>query len=81
MNNLLKVAIVAAGGSTIVANHFKVHRASVSRWIAGANFPPEHVAQLCAMGGGIVKPEQLTQFLADRAAEQARGKVLERAAA
>lgn len=81
MMNLLKVAIVAAGGGKAVAAHFKVHPASVSRWIGGESFPPEHIAELCAMGGGIVKAEQLTQFLADRAAAKARGKVMERAAA
>lgn len=82
MTNLLKVAIVAAGGGKRVANRYGVHTASVSRWISGMNpFPPERVRDLCEQGGNIVDADRLAGWLADREAAKARAKVLEKAAA
>lgn len=81
MQNLLKIAVVAAGGTTRVADRLGVDRATVSRYIAGLiPFPPERVGELCEQGGRIVAPARLAAFLADREAEKARAKVLARAA-
>jgi hypothetical protein len=82
MMNLLKVAIVAAGGGKRVAQRYGVHAVSVSRWVSGTNaFPPDHVRDLCEQGGNIVDPDRLAAWLADREAAKTRARVLEKAAA
>jgi len=81
MQNLLKIAIVAAGGTTKVAASLGVQRATVSRYISGdLPFPVEKVRQLCDEGGDIIDAKRLTVFLADREAERARAKVMSGAA-
>lgn len=81
MQNLLKIAIVAAGGTTKVAKSFGVQRATVSRYISGdLPFPADKVRELCEGGGNIIDAKRLTTFLADREAERARSKVIARAA-
>lgn len=82
MQNLLKVAIVAAGGGRKVAKRYGVNPVSVTRWVMGVNpFPPKHVRDLCEQGGNIVDADRLAGWLADREAAKARAKVLEKAAA
>lgn len=81
MQNLLKIAIVAAGGSRAVARHYAVTPVTVSRWTSGLMpFPAEKVRSLCDLGQGIIPAERLAGFLADREAERARRKVLAKAA-
>lgn len=78
--NLLKIAIVAAGGGKAVAQMFRVTPVTVSRWVSGVNpFPIEHVRKLCD-AGGIIEPARLSIWLADREATKARDKVLQKAA-
>jgi DNA-binding transcriptional regulator YdaS (Cro superfamily) len=80
MQNLLKVAIVAAGGGKAVAQMLGVTPVTVSRWVSGLNpFPIEHVRKLCD-AGGIIDPARLSIWLADREAERARAKFIARAA-
>lgn len=80
MKNLLKIAIVAAGGTAPVAKFLGVQSATVSRYISGdLPFPPDKVRELCEMGGDIIEAKRLTAFLADREAERARAKVIARA--
>jgi hypothetical protein len=81
MPNLLKLAIVAAGGNSVIAARYGMSRGMVSAWVARGSFPPDKVADLCGLGGNVIKADSLLGYLADIAAEKARARVLERAAA
>jgi DNA-binding transcriptional regulator YdaS (Cro superfamily) len=82
MQNLLKIAICAAGGSKAVALGLKVSPVTVSRYISGAiPFPADRIAWLCTEGGDIIEGKRLAAWLADREAEKTRARVLAKASA
>ncbi len=68
MTNLIKLAIVAAGGNSVVSERFGVSGSTVSCWHKRGNLPIDHVRDLCAMGGNFIRPEKLLVFMADRKA-------------
>jgi DNA-binding transcriptional regulator YdaS (Cro superfamily) len=70
--NLMKLAIVAAGGTLAVAARHGVRAETVSRWISGdLTPPPAIITDLVAAMGGLVTEAQVLGYIADRAEERA----------
>lgn len=80
MPNILKLAIVAAGGPKVVGPHFGVAPKVITVWQQRLNFPADKLDELCRMGGQRVRPDEIVQAMAEHAAERARAKVLAKAA-
>jgi len=66
MINLVKIAVVAAGGTNAVAHHFDVSGPAVSRWTSGFTIPLKNVRRLCSLSDNFVKPGDLLLFIIDQ---------------
>ncbi len=69
--NLIKVAVEAAGGRTVVSRAFGMDVWSITNWQRTNRVPAHHIRQLCAMGDNIITPERLLAYIEEHAA--ARG--------
>lgn len=79
--NLLHLAVECASGIQPVADLFGISRQAVSGWVTRRAMPVNYIVPLCNAGGNIITADQLTTFLADQRAEQARARTLQRAKA
>ena len=70
--DLLKIAIVAAGGRKAVAARLGITASAVDDWRTRGLIPERHRQTVCAMGGNIVTPEALAAFLRRRTDEPDR---------
>jgi len=69
-HDILKIAIVAAGGTKDVAKHFNVSITRVSQWISERQMPLRHVRELTDRGGQIITTERLLNYIADHASKR-----------
>jgi len=65
--NILRLAVVAAGGTFAVARHFSVDPARISKRMRDRFWPAEHIRPLCQLGQHHITVDQLLEYL-----EQAR---------
>jgi hypothetical protein len=66
--NLIAVAVTAAGGVDVVADHFKLTRPAVYYWIRKNVLPTKYVRQLCVLSRGVVSTDALLDYM-ERVAE------------
>lgn len=61
--NLIKVAVEAAGGRTVVAAALGIDTWTVTNWQRIARVPAQHIRVICAMGDNIITPERLLAYI------------------
>lgn len=70
-SNIIRLAVLAAGGDNAVATEFGISRWSVRDWIRRSRVPSEKIRRLCDMGGVFTPDQVLAQIeaaMADREA-------------
>lgn len=68
--NLIKVAVEAAGGRSQVAKAWNLSPWTITGWQREGRMPVEKIRPLCALGGGVVTPEQLLAYMEQRTTEK-----------
>lgn len=53
----VKAVIVKAGGAQVVANHFKLSKVSVYKWVWNERVPAERVNELSELSG--IEPSEI----------------------
>lgn len=76
--NPVRAAIAAAGGYQKVADLFGVSARVVATWWTRLGIPPECIDRLCEAGGGIVDPDVMREYVAERLAERAATRIRQR---
>lgn len=69
--NLIKLAVQAAGGRHTVAARMGVGHQTVAKWWQAHRVPSTYILRLCAMGGNIITPEQLLAYIEEHASAAA----------
>jgi len=75
--NIIKLAVDAAGGREPVAAHFGISAWTVDYWVRYRRVPSHSVRKLCALGGNIVTPDHLLEFIENNATGTSESKALE----
>lgn len=68
--NMIKLAILAAGGHEAVAEEFGITHWAVREWEKASRAPLMRIRRLCDMGG-VISPDQILEHIEAKAAEKA----------
>lgn len=68
--NILRLAVVAAGGTGTVAAHFGVARGRIQKRLRDNFWPAEHLRPLCQLGQNHISVDQLLDYLEQARAQQ-----------
>lgn len=68
--NMIKLAIMAAGGFEAVAQEFGITHWAVREWDKHRRVPPERIRRLCDLGG-VINANQILAQIEATAAEKA----------
>lgn len=61
--NLIKLAVIAAGGREHVADTFQTNPMTVTNWQRRGVWPVEWVRRLCAMGENVISVDALLAYI------------------